>query len=192
MNILPLPTSSSTETENNIQIAPVPGRWHLLAPLLALAGGIFGIFGAAYNEFFHGSLLVSFVGAPIIEEMLKPCGVYVLLAKWSHVLRNRFYTAFLSALGGLSFALIENLVYLNIYVPQHTQALVIWRYTVCVGVHMVCSFIFGFGINRELMASVKGERKFLSSGKRFFIPAMAIHSLYNISTLFFGSIFVIK
>lgn len=167
--------------EPNVSPARVPAKWHILAPALALIGGAFGILGAFYNEILHGSVLVAFVGAPIIEEILKPAGAYLLLVKWPQALRNRFYTAFLAALGGIAFALIENLVYLNIYISNPSPEIILWRYTVNVGVHAVCSFIFGFGINQKLLASVKGETRFLSYGKRFFFTAMILHSLYNIS-----------
>ena len=63
-------------------------RWQIMAPMIALAGRVFGILGAFYNEIFHGSFLVAFVGAPIIEEALKPSGVYFLLAKRPEVISN--------------------------------------------------------------------------------------------------------
>jgi RsiW-degrading membrane proteinase PrsW (M82 family) len=152
-----------------------------VAPLLALVGGVFGTLGAIYNEALHGSFFLAYFGAPIIEESLKPAGLYLMLAKWPRVLRNRLYTAFLATLAGVTFAVLENLVYLNIYVEDPTPQLILWRYTACIGIHAICSFIFGLGINRSLLASVRGEIKFLSYGKRFFFTAMALHSIYNIT-----------
>lgn len=166
---------------------PVPGRWLVLAPLIAMLGGLFGIIGAFYTELLHGSFLMAFVGAPMIEEALKPSGVYLLLIKWPAVLRSRLYTAFLAALSGIAFALIEDLIYLNIYYPAHSAQLALWRYTVCVAGHALFSFVAGFGINRKLVAAAQGEIKFLSFDKRFFIVAMILHSLYNISMAIFAS-----
>ena len=187
MSIPPSPEKNSIEINAFLKSEPAPARWHILAPLIALCGGVFGILGAAYTELKYGSFLIAFVGAPIIEEALKPSGVYLLLAKWPKALRNQHYTAFLAALGGIAFALIENVVYLYVYYPRlspnHAEPsaiLVLWRYTVCVGIHAVCSFIFGLGINQKLLASVKGEIGFLSCGKRFFFTAIGLHSLYNI------------
>ncbi len=90
-----------------------PSQWrdHSLAAFFAIAGGLLGILGAVIEEARAG-FLVPFVAAPIIEEALKPCGVYFLLGKWPRLLRSQLYTAYLAALGGLSFAVIENLVYL--------------------------------------------------------------------------------
>lgn len=153
-------------------------------------GGVFGIPAAAYNELLHGSALVAFVGAPIIEESLKPAGLYLLLAKYPKTLRNRLYTAFLGGLGGLSFGLIESTLYVHVYYRyldegngEPSPSFVLWRYTVCVGLHVLCSSIFALGINERLLASVKGETKFLSTGKRFFFTAIILHALYNVAAV---------
>lgn len=190
MSTRPSPDGNSIETDPSPKSESVPAPWHILAPLVALSGGVFGVLGVGYTELLYGSFLVAFVGAPIIEEALKPSGVYLLLVKRPRALRNQVYTAALSALAGIAFALIENAVYLNIYYGylnrnqgEPSATLVLWRYTVCVAVHAVCSFIFGLGINQRLLASAKGETRFLSSGKRFFITAMVLHGLYNITVV---------
>ena len=155
-------------------------KWHLLAPLIAIAGGAFGILAAITEEANYGGYFTPFVAAPIIEEAIKPIGVYFLLAKWPHALRGRTYTALLAALGGLSFAFVENIIYLQAYFPEHTQALVLWRYTACLLTHAGCSFILGCGINQKLLASVRGEIPFLKGNRKFFIIPMAIHAGYNV------------
>lgn len=147
---------------------------------MAVSGGLLGVIGAIYQEFLQNSFLLSFVAAPIIEESMKPAGVYILLARWPHLLTSRVYTACLSALGGLSFAVIENLIYINLYFPEHTEDSVLFRFTVCLAVHVVASFIYGFGINQRLKASINGEIPFLQGSKRYFFTAMIFHSLYNI------------
>lgn len=157
----------------------MPNRWLLLAPLIAMAGGIFAIVGAFIEETLHYSIVAPFVVAPIIEEALKPSGVYLLLVKWPKALRSRLYTAFLAALGGLVFAVIENILYLKVYIEDPTTTIIIIRWTLGVALHMGCSFIVGFGINERFLASIKGEIPLLSGNKKFFIIAMVIHGLYN-------------
>jgi len=125
------------------------------------------------------------VAAPIIEESLKPSGVYLLLAKWPQALPGRFYTALLSALAGLVFGLIENVIYLNVYFPDHSHQLVVFRYTAGLALHTVASFIVGLGINQKLIAAAKGEIPLFAANKRFFITAMVLHSVYNISVVVF-------
>lgn len=162
-------------------------RWRLLVILIAAGGGFLGVPGAIIQEWSQGSLLVAFVAAPMIEEVMKPCGVYLLLARWPEALTGRLYTALLAAVGGLSFALIENIIYLQFYFPEHTQTLVVFRYSACLTMHMVCSFILGFGINQKLLASVRGEIPLLQGNKKFFFIPMIIHSLFNIMAVLVGS-----
>ena len=155
-------------------------NWRVVAFLIAIGGGVLGILGAIIQELSQGALLVVFVAAPMIEEVMKPSGVYILLVKWPQVLTSRIYTAFLATLGGLSFAVVENIIYLQVYFPEHTQNLVVFRYSACLSMHTVCSFILGFGINQKLLASVRGEIPLLSGNKKFFFIPMIIHSLFNI------------
>lgn len=147
---------------------------------MAALGGVLGVLGAVIQEWSYGSPLVAFVAAPMIEEVMKPSGVYLLLVRWPKVLTSRIFTALLAAVGGLSFALIENIIYLQFYFPEHTQTLVVFRYSACLTMHVVCSFILGFGINQKLIASVRGEIPFLKDNKKFFFIPMTIHSLFNI------------
>jgi RsiW-degrading membrane proteinase PrsW (M82 family) len=133
----------------------------------------------------HGGILGPFVAAPIIEESLKPSGVYLLLARWPQALPSRFYAALLSALAGLVFGLIENTIYLSIYFPEHSHELVVFRYTGGLALHTVASFIFGLGINQKLIAAAKGEIPMFAANKRFFITAIGLHSAYNIAVVVF-------
>ena len=182
-------TPQSVETPLSI-VTPGFFKRNLFPPIIAMAGGVLGIIGAFFQESQQGvpsAFLAPFFAAPIIEEAVKPIGVYILLAKAPHLLRSRLYTAFLSALGGLSFAVIENLVYLNIYFPEHTSSIVVARFALALPMHMLASFIVGFGINQRLAASVKGEVPLLSGNWKFFITAMVMHGLYNISAVFWGN-----
>ena len=133
----------------------------------------------------HGALLGPFIAAPMIEESLKPSGVYFLLAKWPQALPNRYYTALLAALAGLGFALVENEIYLRVYFPEHSHEMVLVRYTGGLALHTVASFIFGLGINQKLIAAVNGEIPMFSANKRFFITAMSLHAAYNIAAVIF-------
>jgi len=154
---------------------------------MAALGGVLGVLGAIIQELSQGSLLVAFVAGPMIEEVMKPSGVYILLVWWPQVLTSRIYTAFLAALGGLSFAVLENIIYLRLYFPEHTQTLAIFRYSACLTMHIVCSFILGFGINQKLLASVRGESPLLKGNKKFFFTPMIIHSLFNIMAVLIES-----
>ncbi len=171
-------TGEARQTEPGIGL---PG--HLLAIAVALTGGTFGIAGAFIQELRTTDLFIAFVGGPIIEEFLKPTGVYILLVRWPHLLRGRLHTAFLSALGGLAFAVVENVVYLYVYFPEHSQALALYRYTVTLGMHTLASFMVGLGITPRLLASVKGEVPLLSGSRKYYAAGIILHSAYNIAVV---------
>ena len=169
------------ETKNSIQ--RIPPKWYVLGPLIAMVGGLFGIFTAAYEEMGYGLYVGTFAAAPIFEEAIKPCGVYWLLGRRPYALPSQRYTACLAALAGLTFGIIESLVYLGLYYlayEEHDQTMIIWRFTVCLLLHTTCSFIVGFGINQKLAAWVRGEVRLLKGNRKFFLTAMIIHSCYNI------------
>ena len=163
---------------------PQPGslRRHSLAFSLALLGGVLGVGGAFFQELRGGGgPLIAFVGAPIIEEALKPSGVYILLVRWPQVLRSRLYTAGLAALSGLVFAAIESATYVTLYAPEHTERFLLYRFTAPLFIHTLASFIVGFGINQRLLASVRGEIPLLSGNRKFFVTGIALHALFNMT-----------
>jgi len=160
-------------------------KWYILAPLVAVIGGLFGIIAAVAEEGKYFGFFGPFVAAPVIEEAIKPIGVYILLAKKPLVLTNQKYTAFLAALAGLTFGIVESIVYVAAYSQlspaKNRDLFVLWRFTICLLLHAGCSFIIGHGINQQLVASVRGDIPFLKGNWRFYITAMSIHAVYNIT-----------
>jgi RsiW-degrading membrane proteinase PrsW (M82 family) len=132
------------------------------------------------------SILAAFFVAPIMEESMKPVGLYILLAYRPESLTNRFYTARLAAIAGAGFGIIESTVYVMVYVEDPSPEYIAVRYTVPVLLHTVASFIFGFGIHQRLKASVWGQVPFLSGSWQYFVGAMALHSLCNITATILG------
>jgi hypothetical protein len=159
--------------------APEPAfRHHLLVLAFALIGGPLGILGAITQELQAGG--VGFLAAGVIEEALKPAGIYIVMAKWPWALRGKLYTACFSALSGLLFGIIEAFTYVFLYVPDHSHAFVVYRFTVPLVLHTTGSFIFGLGIRPELMDWANGVAKFPRSSRNFFISAMVLHGGFNL------------
>lgn len=159
---------------------PASAGHHLLAFLLAALGGALGILGAAVQEIRSGGgLLLPFLGAPIIEEVLKPSGLYIVLIRWPQVLTSQLYTALLSFLAGLSFGLIESLIYVTLYNPEHSGSFLLYRFTLPVFMHAAASFLVGLGINQGLMSWVRGEASLPWGSLRFFVAGMVLHAFFN-------------
>ncbi|MEX0682705.1 MAG: PrsW family glutamic-type intramembrane protease [Dehalococcoidia bacterium] len=147
---------------------------------MAISFGGLGILGAIITELGSGGyLLVIFIGAPVIEEIFKPLGVYLGQVWFPQALRSRLYTAFLSALGGITFGLIESWIYVNIYVDNPSEHYEQFRYTVPVALHATASFIVGLGITRAVVEWVNGRGRLPRSTRRFYVGGVVLHSFYN-------------
>jgi hypothetical protein len=154
---------------------------HAFAITMALAGGVLGIVGAFVNEVRAGGfILLPIVGAPIIEELLKPTGVYILLARWPRLLTGRLHTALLAGLAGLSFGVIEALVYIFVYVPDAPDWFVTYRLTVPLAFHACASFIVGLGIGPGLLDWVNGRGPLPKRTRNLYITAISLHAVFNL------------
>jgi RsiW-degrading membrane proteinase PrsW (M82 family) len=154
--------------------------------LLAIVGGFLGILGSLVSEIQRGGgfvILPIIIAAPMIEEAMKPAGVYIALIKWPHALRNVLHVAILCALGGLVFGLIESWVYVNVYVDDPSDSFIRFRYTVPVAMHIICSFVYGFGVNRSIIDWANGRGRIGKSTKRAYISAVMIHGSYNLMAI---------
>lgn len=155
-------------------------RHYVLAVVFALIGGLLGILGAFVAEARSSvPLLIIFIGAPVIEEITKPAGVYLYLLRWRDAVRSQLQIALLVALSGLVFGLLESLVYVTVYVPDHSRAFFMYRFTVTVALHAVASFIAGLGVNDALIRWTNGEGPFPRRARYAFGGAIGLHALYN-------------
>jgi RsiW-degrading membrane proteinase PrsW (M82 family) len=153
---------------------------YLFALLLALLGGVLGILGAFVQEAQTGGLLLlPYLGAPIIEELVKPSGVYLLLARWPRLLRGQLHTALLAAVAGLSFGVIEAVVYVTLYVPDAPAWFVTYRFTVPLFLHATASFIVGLGINRGLLDWARSGSPLPKATRNFYLAGIGLHAAFN-------------
>jgi RsiW-degrading membrane proteinase PrsW (M82 family) len=95
------------------------------------------------------------------------------------LLRGQLHVAFLAAVGGLSFALVESLVYIFVYFPGHSNEFVIYRFTVTPAIHMLASFTVGLGINRGVLDWAWRGTPPPRSSIVFFATGVGIHAAYN-------------
>lgn len=124
--------------------------------------------------------LAAILWAPVTEETAKILLPFWVLERKPHVFRSATQLVLCGVASGLAFAVIENLIYLNIYIPQPTEALVAYRWTVCVVLHGGCSLIASLGLVHVYQRMlVDGKRASLTAGLPFLIVAMVVHGFYN-------------
>jgi RsiW-degrading membrane proteinase PrsW (M82 family) len=187
--------TASPATEESPVVAAAPtidsgaavARAILLQPivlLMALLGGALGIVGALLQELFAGGgYLGPFIAAPIIEEALKPAGIYILLILWPQALFGRFHTATLTAMSGLCFGLIESYVYVTLYYPEGDASYVLYRFTVPVMMHTVASCLVGFGLSRTIVDWANGRSPFPKVTRNFYIAGVLLHAIFNVTVV---------
>lgn len=151
--------------------------------LMALLSAPWAVIGAFYGGGQTTFALLSMVVfGPVVEELMK-----VGLALYAVETRPFWFRSPAQILvcafgGGLGFAVIENMIYFNIYLSNPSSLLIFWRWTVCVALHVGCSLIAGLGLiriwkdvwQRQHPAQIHLAFPYLTT-------AVVLHGAYNLS-----------
>jgi hypothetical protein len=149
------------------------GPWGVVGALFGGGGGGDGVTTA-------GIVTVAIIG-PITEEIMKIALALWVVEKRPYLFKSIWQILICAAAGGLLFGVIENLLYLNVYILDASRSLARWRWTVCVGLHVNCSFVAGVGLARIWDRAIRTRtRPELGYGMGWFATAMMGHGLYNL------------
>lgn len=158
----------------------------------ALLGGPFAIFGALFTpQQGIGHLVYPIVFAPIIEELLKQSGMIYLVEKKPYRVFAGWQFVFAAVVSALTFATIENVVYVQVHSLQASAGdvarLAHFRWIVCTSMHVLCTAIASAGMIRVWRKQLRqGRPAELSDAFGFFAAAMVVHGLYNTWAIFLG------
>jgi RsiW-degrading membrane proteinase PrsW (M82 family) len=160
----------------------------LLAVSMALIGGLLALAGAFFQELQSGfGIFLLVLAAPVIEEVLKPSGIYLLLVRWPRALRGQLHTALLCAISGAVFGILESLIYVELYYPNGSDAFVLFRFTVTPIMHATASFIVGYGLSQGLVDWANGRSRLSKHTRNCYILGIGLHASYNASVLILGA-----
>jgi hypothetical protein len=146
--------------------------------LIALLGGPWAVLGALVSTW--GGWLALVVVGPAVEEVMKVALIALLIETRPYLFKFRGQIAVAAAGSGLMFAVIENLIYLNVYLPDPSATIIAWRWIVCTALHVGCSAVAGVGAMRvwdKLMA--ERRRPDGPVDLRWLVAAIVIHGAYN-------------
>ncbi len=164
-------TSAAKSWLVTLLVAVVAGPWGVLGALSGISGGSF-------------ALAMIVVIGPVTEEIMKVAAALWVIEKRPYLFKSVWQILLCAAAGGAAFAFIENLMYLYVYLPQHSSKLAAWRWTVCVGLHMNCSFVAGVGLARIWDNAIRERRRpQLWLGLPWLFMAMVAHGVYNGATI---------
>jgi RsiW-degrading membrane proteinase PrsW (M82 family) len=159
---------------------------------MALLGGLIGLLGAFLQELQSGAAVFAIIlAAPVIEEVLKPSGIYLLLLKWPHALRGRVHTALLCAISGAVFGVIESFIYTEVYYPEGSDSFVLFRFTVTPIMHALASFIVGWGLTQGLLDWANGRGSLPKTTRNCFLGGIGLHAVYNTTAVILGVVGVL-
>ena len=177
-----LPTFRSIYEERSHATSPSQ-QWRAVL-LATLVAGPFAILGAFMGAGGTASLAIVLVVAtlgPLAEEMLKASGALYLVEQKPWLVPGSWVLPLITLAAGLVFAVIENLVYLNIYIPDPTPEIVRWRWIAGPLLHGGASLIAGFGIRRMWMITHRDRTApRLRHAAPYLIAAVVVHGLYNL------------
>jgi RsiW-degrading membrane proteinase PrsW (M82 family) len=152
---------------------------------VALAAGPWAILGAFVGTYSYGradvaGVLGLTIIAPVIEEMMKIAATLYVVERRPFLFQSRAQIVICVIAGGLVFACIENVFYLKVYISDPSAAIIYWRWTVCVFLHMGCSLIAGLGLIR-IWQDVwrRRARARIHLAFPYLVIAMVVHGTYN-------------
>jgi RsiW-degrading membrane proteinase PrsW (M82 family) len=164
----------------------IPGNMAvtLAAALVAGPFAVMGAFMAGQQTLFRILYLILF--APVVEELLKQSGMIYLLEKKPYRIFSTGQFVMAAVISAAVFAAFENLLYIYFYTnPQTMESFAdyCWfRWTVCTMLHVVCAVVASLGLVRVWKKQLTdGRAADLAVGFKWFVAAMAIHALYNLT-----------
>lgn len=167
-------------------VTPAHKRWFWWV-LISLLGGPLAIVTALVfgNPTSTGGYLSLIVIAPIVEELIKMVLPLILLETKPYLFSSSFQIISSCMFSALFFASIENIMYLNVYIPDPTEFLATWRWQVCTAMHVGTSTLASLGLVRAWSYADKNlTRPPIHIGFPMFAAAMVIHGVYNTLAIF--------
>ena len=157
------------------------GRTWVFTFALAAVAGPWAVLGAFYGGLQGGAGVLSMVIiGPLVEETMKVAAALYVVERRPWLFRSRAQIAVCALAAGLAFAVIENALYLSVYIREPSPAIITWRWTVCVGLHMGCALVAGLGLMRiwrDVWA--RRARPRLPLAMPYLFAAVAVHGVYN-------------
>lgn len=153
---------------------------------LTLLGGPFAVVGAFMTMSPAGYLSAVAYG-PALEEALKIAAALMVIERRAFWIRDKAQLWVMGLGTAVVFSVIENVIYLTIYVPNPPMGLVAWRWTICVMLHVGCTAIAMRGL---VLMWIRARQEARSLQMRILFPplitAIVLHGAYNLCVMLYG------
>lgn len=158
-------------------------RWLAALAVVALAGpfGILGALGAVTAQLTLFGIVAVVVLGPAVEEITKAIGPVVLVERYPWLVPAAWVIPVMTIAGGLGFAVIENWIYLNVYIEDPTPEIIRWRWVFGPTVHGVSSLLVGVGLRASWLHSIRTRSvPSLRIGQAWVVAGIVFHGAYNL------------
>ena len=169
------------------QAAPRTG-W-VVAIVAAAVGGPLAILAALMGTDPGGLMgrsipILAIVFGPVVEETMKIAAAFYVVETRPHLF-SRSAQIQLAAVGSaLIFAAIENVFYLEWYIPNPSDWVIVWRWTACVALHVGCTLLVAHGVVdvwRRAVTEYRPPR--VSQALPMLTAAILLHACFNAGVL---------
>ena len=129
-----------------------------------------------------GQSVAVVIWGPITEEVMKIVLVVMLVEIRPNLFKSSAQLWVAGLAGALVFAVIENILYLTVYIPNPSMAVIAWRWTICVILHMGCTGVATVGLVgvwRHAILELQPAK--VSLGLPWLIGAIVLHGGYNLT-----------
>lgn len=141
--------------------------------------GLFAVIGTFLSQIMPASFGMIVVG-PTMAEILKIALILLIVETRPYYIRREVELTYLAIAAALGFALVSNLIHLNVLSANPTYAQAMWRWSVCTLLHVACTVIASGGVVAAWRAA--DEQKRAPTMRLLINPlaiAIAIHGGYN-------------
>ena len=156
----------------------------------ALLSGLFAIISAIIRQLTIGmpDILAAVMVAPPVEEILKIAIPIMVLEHRAHWLSRGKDLVWFAIGSALVFSVVENLLYMFVYLENPSAELLLWRWTACTVMHVAATGLSGVGLMRAYERGLRTDQKPRFAWEwRWLLGAIAVHMAYNAYAVFGGT-----
>jgi hypothetical protein len=154
------------------------GPWSALATLIGTGG--------QRSVAQLGTLVAVIVIGPAVEEVMKIAAAAFVVEQRPYLYQRESQLMFSAAGSAFVFAAIENFFYLNLFFSNPTLSMVLWRWTICVALHVSCSLVASRGLVRVWQQAIQEYRRpRITRALPMLTWAIVIHGSYNACAFFY-------
>jgi len=172
------------------RVSPATG-WYVAA-VAVLLGGPWSVLATLMRTQSYGlasrlsMLFTIVVFGPAVEEVMKIAAAAYVVEQRPHWFQRESQLMFSAAGSGFVFAAIENFIYLVIYFPNPPIEMILWRWTICVALHVGCSLTASRGLVLVWQQAIREYRKpRITRSLPMLTWAIVIHGSYNACAFFY-------